>query len=103
MHWVIRSIPHSGAIELFSFQCSTTVVTKAVVCAVLPCLWDGAYKSISRSSQCSTTVVTKAVVCAVLPCLWDGAYKRSLAANYKEEPMKWQKWVSSLAEEPDLL
>ena len=33
----------------------------------------------------------------VLSCLWDGAYKRTLAANWKEYPMWWQQWVSSLA------
>ena len=27
-----------------SSQCSTTGVTKAVVCVILSCLWDGAYK-----------------------------------------------------------
>ena len=47
-HWVVGSIPHGGPIELFLFflffsfffflffcQCSTTGVTKTVVCTVL--------------------------------------------------------------------
>ena len=32
VQWVVRSIPHSGPIELFLVrQCSTTVVTKGVI------------------------------------------------------------------------
>ena len=43
------------------------------------------------SDQCSTTGVTKAVVCVIL----SGAYNRTLAANWKEYLMWWQR-VSSL-------
>ena len=36
VRWVVGSILHSGSIELFrSSQCSTTLVTKAVICAIL--------------------------------------------------------------------
>ena len=39
MRWVVRSILHGGPIEpyLFSSQCSTSGVTKAVVCAIHVC------------------------------------------------------------------
>ena len=33
--------------------------------------------------------------CGIYHPVWDGAYKRSLAANWKEYPMKWQQQVSS--------
>ena len=66
VRWIIGSILHGGPIE--RFFCS---------------------------SQCFTTGIAKAVW-YVISCLWDSAYKRTLAANWKEEPM-WQQWVSSLA------
>ena len=41
VRWVVGSIHHGGPIELFSrsSQCSTTGVTKAVVCVILSVGW----------------------------------------------------------------
>ena len=50
--WVVWSILHGGPIELFSrsCHCSTTCVTKAVVCVILS-VWDDAYKRILAANR----------------------------------------------------
>ena len=43
---IIRSIPHSGLIELFLISASDPQLVYQKLWCVLSCLWDGAYKRI---------------------------------------------------------